>query len=163
MVHWVCSSFCIFLNFLILSNFLLANRCTIRVILISLDPYTSQHLASVGYLVWDIWCGIFGVWNEATGEQVNYLIDEALSTAKGTNLVISVLHHYLESHPSVSKLILHADNCWWGKYLLYPYLISVISMVLALMFIGMSPRFSQLPQYFVMWSSFPTGSPRWEE
>ena len=44
--------------------------------------------------------------------QVNYLIDEAASTGKGANNIISYLHHFLE-HYGISKkeMHLHADNC----------------------------------------------------
>lgn len=60
-------------------------------------------------------CGIFGICNEAKGEQVNYLIDEAVSTAKGANTVISFLHHYLDTYTEPCDImLLHADNCWYA-------------------------------------------------
>ena len=40
-------------------------------------------------------CMIFGVNNEAINRQVNYLIDEVVSTGKGANTVVSYLHHFL--------------------------------------------------------------------
>ena len=57
-------------------------------------------------------CGLFGVNSEGCGVQVNYLIDEAHSTGKGGNVVISLMHDYLENHSLVeTDLHLHADNC----------------------------------------------------
>ena len=44
--------------------------------------------------------------------QVNYLIDEAVNTGKGANNIISMLHHFLETHNlGEANLHLHADNC----------------------------------------------------
>ena len=31
-------------------------------------------------------------------QQVNYLIDEAVNTGKGANLIISMVHHFLATH-----------------------------------------------------------------
>ncbi len=56
-------------------------------------------------------CQIFGVCNEAKCEQVNYLIDENDVAGKGANSVLSMVHHYLDSHTLPSQdLFLHADN-----------------------------------------------------
>lgn len=56
-------------------------------------------------------CQLFGVCSEAKGEQVHYLINENDNPGKGTNCVVSMLHHYLESKTSVGQhLFLHADN-----------------------------------------------------
>ncbi|KAF2895058.1 hypothetical protein ILUMI_11115 [Ignelater luminosus] len=49
--------------------------------------------------------------DEKTGIQTNFLIDEANDIGKGPNATISMLHHYLETHPSVDTLIVFADNC----------------------------------------------------
>lgn len=58
-------------------------------------------------------CGIFGVNCPAYPQQVNYLIDEAVSTTKGANAVISYVDHFLATYGlGERKLILHADNCW---------------------------------------------------
>ena len=61
---------------------------------------------------------IFGVANEGTLEQLNYLYDEDEtlgpdgSKAHGPNAVVSMLHHHLEKHTKKSiSLGLHADNC----------------------------------------------------
>ena len=43
---------------------------------------------------------------------MNYLIDEAVDTGKGGNTVVSMLHHFLETHTLIVRNIhLHADNC----------------------------------------------------
>jgi hypothetical protein len=39
-------------------------------------------------------CAIFGVCCEALPQQINYLIDEGMSSSKGSNAVISYLHHF---------------------------------------------------------------------
>ena len=44
--------------------------------------------------------------------QVNYLIDEACNTGKGTNTIISLLHHFLATHGlGETSVHFHADNC----------------------------------------------------
>ena len=44
--------------------------------------------------------------------QVNYLIDEAVNTGKGANNIISMLHHFLETHNfGEANLHFHYDNC----------------------------------------------------
>ena len=44
--------------------------------------------------------------------QINYLIDEAVDTGKGSNSVISYLHHYFTFYSmGAIHLSLHADNC----------------------------------------------------
>lgn len=55
-------------------------------------------------------CGIFGIRNEATNIQTNFLIDEEDHVGKGANVVASILHYYMETHPA-DKFILFADNC----------------------------------------------------
>ena len=54
----------------------------------------------------------FAVHIEGISRQMNYLIDEASTSGKGANVVISVVRHLLE-HYGVSEdyLELHADNC----------------------------------------------------
>ena len=43
---------------------------------------------------------------------MNYLTDEAVNTGKGSNAIISMIHHFLATHSlGESKLELHADNC----------------------------------------------------
>ena len=44
--------------------------------------------------------------------KVNYLIDEAIDTGKGSNTVVSLLHHYLSKYGlGAQHLSAHADNC----------------------------------------------------
>ena len=40
-------------------------------------------------------CGIFGVMCEGIPQEVNFLIDEAVDTGKGSNTTISYLHYYI--------------------------------------------------------------------
>ena len=56
--------------------------------------------------------GIFGVCMEGIPRQVNYLIDESHCSSKGSNAVISYLHHYFETYGLGEKEVhLHCDNC----------------------------------------------------
>ena len=43
-------------------------------------------------------CILFGVVNEGLQKQVLYVINEAVDCGKGSNVVITYLHHYLSSH-----------------------------------------------------------------
>ena len=44
--------------------------------------------------------------------KVNYLIDEGVDTGKGSNTVVSLLHHYLAKYGlGAQHLTAHADNC----------------------------------------------------
>ena len=57
-------------------------------------------------------CGIFGVCCEAVPRQINYLIDEARDTGKGSNIIVSMLHHFFQVHGlGETNVHLHADNC----------------------------------------------------
>ena len=57
-------------------------------------------------------CGIFGISSEALSKQINYLIDESVSTGKGPNTIISYVHHYLQKYGlGATNLHVHADNC----------------------------------------------------
>ena len=43
---------------------------------------------------------------------MNYLIDESVDTGKGSNTVISLLHHYLAHYGlGARNLTANADNC----------------------------------------------------
>ena len=56
--------------------------------------------------------GIFGVCAEGLPQQINYLIDEGMSRSKGSNMVISLHHHFLENYGvGEQKMELHCDNC----------------------------------------------------
>ena len=57
-------------------------------------------------------CGIFGVCCEGIPQQVNYLIDEGMSSSKGSNAVISYLNHFFQSYALGEQHVqLHCDNC----------------------------------------------------
>ena len=57
-------------------------------------------------------CAIFGVCCESIPRQVNYLIDEAVDMGKGSNAIVSMLHHFFAHHGLGEKTVhLHADNC----------------------------------------------------
>ena len=57
-------------------------------------------------------CAIFGVCCEAIPRQVMYLIDEAVDMGKGSNAIVSMLHHFFVHHGLGEETVhLHADNC----------------------------------------------------
>ena len=57
-------------------------------------------------------CGIFGICNDGFNFQYNYLIDEIVSTGKGSNSTISYVHHFLANYGMGEKNgLFHADNC----------------------------------------------------
>lgn len=57
-------------------------------------------------------CGIFGVCCPGIPQQVNYLIDEGMCVGKGSNAVISYLHHFFAHYGlGESSVHLHCDNC----------------------------------------------------
>jgi hypothetical protein len=57
-------------------------------------------------------CAIFGVCCEAIPRQINYLIDEAVDMGKGSNAIVSMLHHFFTHHGLGEEIVhLHADNC----------------------------------------------------
>lgn len=57
-------------------------------------------------------CTIFGVCCEVILRQINYLIDEAVDIGKGSNAIISMLHHFFAHHGLGEDTVhLYADNC----------------------------------------------------
>ena len=57
-------------------------------------------------------CGLFGICCEGVGQQVNFLIDEGSCIGKGSNAVISYLHHFFEAYGlGEDHVDLHCDNC----------------------------------------------------
>lgn len=57
-------------------------------------------------------CGIFGVCCEGMPQQINYLIDEGMATSKGSDAVISYLHHFFNTYGlGEENASLHCDNC----------------------------------------------------
>ena len=64
------------------------------------------------YLLTPRKCAIFGVCCESLPRQVNYLIDEAADMGKGSNAIVSMLHHFFVHHGLGEETVhLHADNC----------------------------------------------------
>lgn len=56
--------------------------------------------------------GIFGVMCESVNKQVNCLIPESVSSTKGSNLVVSLFHDYLQKNSHGEEVMyIHADNC----------------------------------------------------
>ena len=57
---------------------------------------------------------IFGVMNDTTKQQFNYLIPESVTVGKSSGYIVSMLHHYFENQAlGETELNLHADNCCW--------------------------------------------------
>ena len=57
-------------------------------------------------------CGLFGIHCEGLTKQVNYLIDEGMASGKGSNAVISYLHHFFNNYGVGEENVeLHCDNC----------------------------------------------------
>ena len=57
-------------------------------------------------------CGLFGICCEGIPKQMNYLVDEAQLISKGSNGVVSYLHHFFENFGlGESDVNLHCDNC----------------------------------------------------
>ena len=55
---------------------------------------------------------LFDVCCEAILQQVNYLIDEAVVTGKGSNAVISYVHHFFDNWSlGVKSVHINCDNC----------------------------------------------------
>jgi hypothetical protein len=75
--------------------------------------------------------GLFGVCCEGLPKQVNYLVDEAHCTTKGSNAVISYLDHFFEFHGlGETEVHLHCDNCSGqnkNKFVLWYFAYRVIS------------------------------------
>lgn len=56
-------------------------------------------------------CALFGICCEAIPCQINFLIDESVQTAKGSNSTISYVHYFFQRHGlGETKMQLHADN-----------------------------------------------------
>jgi hypothetical protein len=56
--------------------------------------------------------GLFGINDDKSNIQCNFLLDECCMISKGPDSVISMLHYYLTKHISNKpKLVLFADNC----------------------------------------------------
>lgn len=80
-------------------------------------PYHSRQVGPIYFKV-PLKVQLFGVCNDGTHQQVNYMFSESQSIgtngtkAHGANAVISMLHHYLEIHSAhEDNCHFHADNC----------------------------------------------------
>lgn len=64
------------------------------------------------YYLTPIKCAIIGICCEAILRQINYLIDEAVDTGKGSKAIVSMLHHFFVHHGLGEKTVhLYADSC----------------------------------------------------
>lgn len=73
------------------------------------NPRSPQQVG-FSYFISSRKCSLFGIHDEITDIQTNYLLDEAFEVGKVPNAVVSQLHHYFESHPA-DNLTLFWDNC----------------------------------------------------
>ncbi|RGB24601.1 hypothetical protein C1646_772843 [Rhizophagus diaphanus] len=74
-------------------------------------PYSSQQEGAT-YFKSLYKVQVFGVCEDGTPRQVNYLIPEDENVGKGADITISLVHHYFEKHGLGEKrVIIHADNC----------------------------------------------------
>ena len=80
-------------------------------------PYHSRQVGPIYFKV-PLKVQLFGICKDSTNTQTNYLFDESQSiginggNAHGPNAVVSMLHHYFQSHSGCEpKCHLHADNC----------------------------------------------------
>ena len=79
------------------------SRCTFLLSRCSLAPCTFWSPGR--------WASLECAWR-ASPRQVIYLIDESHCSSKGSNAVISYLHHYFENYGLGEKEVhLHCDNC----------------------------------------------------
>ena len=74
-------------------------------------PNSSQQVGPLYFLV-PYKVALFGVMCEPMGKMVIYIIPEAVLVSKGSNMVVSLLHHFLSKYcPGVVRMVLNADNC----------------------------------------------------
>lgn len=74
-------------------------------------PNSSQQVGPLYFLV-PYKLALFGVMCEPVGKMVIYVIPEAVLVSKGSNMVISLLHHFLSKYSSgETQMFLNADNC----------------------------------------------------
>ena len=74
-------------------------------------PYDSQQVGPI-YFLTGYKVALFGVAVEPLAKFVLYVIPEACATGKGSNIVISLLHHFFENFGvGETDVICHADNC----------------------------------------------------
>lgn len=74
-------------------------------------PHHAQQVGPV-YFRTPRKCNVFGMCSEGSGKQVFYLVDEAETTGKGANSVVSMVHHYLTYYGhGEEEGEFHFDNC----------------------------------------------------
>ena len=74
-------------------------------------PNSSQQVGPLYFLV-PYKLALFGVMCEPTEKMVIYVIPEAVLVSKSSNMVISLLHHFLtKCSVGETKMVLNADNC----------------------------------------------------
>ena len=74
-------------------------------------PHSSQQVGPI-YLLTPYKIGLFGIMCEPFGKMVIYIILKRMASGKGSNVVISLLHHYFENFAlGESKVSLNANNC----------------------------------------------------
>jgi hypothetical protein len=57
---------------------------------------------------------LFGVMNDTTRQQFNYLIPKSVTVGKSSSYIVNMLDHYFANHAlGETSLSLHADNCCW--------------------------------------------------
>lgn len=72
-------------------------------------PSSPQQVGS-SYFKANRKCTIFGIKNERTHVQTNFLVDEKDNVGKGANATISMIHSFLEKN-ECQNLVFFADNC----------------------------------------------------
>lgn len=74
-------------------------------------PYNSEQVGPI-YFLTGYKVGFFGVAMEPLGKFTLYAIPEACATGKGSNIVLSLLHHYFDNFSvGDTESICPADNC----------------------------------------------------
>ena len=74
-------------------------------------PYNSQQVGPI-YFLTGYKIGLFGVAMEPIKKFVLYIIPEACAVGKGSNVVLSLLHHYFDNFGlGETECMCHADNC----------------------------------------------------
>jgi len=74
-------------------------------------PNSSQQVGPLYFLV-PYKLALFGIMCEPLSRMVMYVIPEAALVSKGSNMVISLLHHFLLKYGGgVNQIFLNADNC----------------------------------------------------
>lgn len=74
-------------------------------------PFNSQQVGAI-YFLTGYKIGLFGIAMEPLGKFILYIIPEACATGKGSDVVLSLLHHYFENFAiGETDTVCHADNC----------------------------------------------------